>query len=100
MHGMVNRNSLPPVVGDFRAVVFGHKDAGWVWDDFGDPAKGELPDYEEQSDDEDPLDSDVGQSTVPSLEAVDELESGSWSSNDDSLLTHWTTSTSGSPSPR
>lgn len=56
-----------------------------MWDDFGDPAKGELPDYEEQSDDEDPLDSDVGQSTVPSLEAVDELESGSWSSNDDSL---------------
>lgn len=47
---------------DIEAVVFGHNtDIGWIWNDIGDPNKGEPPLSDEESDD-DPEDSGVGSS--------------------------------------
>ncbi|KAL3475573.1 hypothetical protein BJX99DRAFT_271076 [Aspergillus californicus] len=49
--------------GGTAAVVFGHNtNTGWIWNDVGDPEKGEPSLSEEESDDNDPVDSGIGSS--------------------------------------
>jgi len=55
---------------DVGAVEFGHNTGiGWIWNDFGGPEKGEPPLTDEESDDDDPVDSGMGSSirssTIP-----------------------------------
>lgn len=55
--------STPLSLEDNGAVVFGHSASiGWIWNDFGDPEKGELPSMDEESDDDNSADSGVGPS--------------------------------------
>ncbi|KAL6904704.1 hypothetical protein GGI43DRAFT_287411 [Trichoderma evansii] len=50
------------------AVVFGHSASiGWIWNDFGDPRKGELPLLDEESDDDNSADSGIGLSLRSSI---------------------------------
>ncbi|KAM0516344.1 hypothetical protein ACHAPE_005491 [Trichoderma viride] len=57
---------------DSGAVVFGHSASiGWIWNDFGDPEKGEPPIMGEETDDDDPPDSGLGSSNVYSLQHED-----------------------------
>lgn len=47
------------------AVAFGHNTViGWIWKDFGDPEEGEPPLSDEESDDDDLVDSGVGSSIL------------------------------------
>lgn len=52
-----------PLLEGSGAVVFGHNvDMGWIWNDFGDPKKGQLPLMDEESDDDNSADSGIGPS--------------------------------------
>jgi hypothetical protein len=47
-----------PLLESAGAIVLGYnKDAGWIWDDFGEPEKGDLPVSDDDSDKEAILDS-------------------------------------------
>ncbi|EHK40431.1 hypothetical protein TRIATDRAFT_181285, partial [Trichoderma atroviride IMI 206040] len=60
----ISRSLLPStslLLKDSGAVVFGHSPGiKWIWNDFGDPEKGELPLMDEESDDDSPPDSGIG----------------------------------------
>lgn len=46
---------------DSGAVVFGHSAGiGWIWNDFGDPEKGEVPVLDEESNNDCPPDTGIG----------------------------------------
>ncbi|KAB8259361.1 hypothetical protein BDV32DRAFT_150476 [Aspergillus pseudonomiae] len=75
---------VPFPLRDIGAVVFGYnKDARWIWNDIGHPKKGDLPESDEESDDDDfPNDSGIGSSsgissTIPTYEAHGDLRNGS-----------------------
>jgi nucleoside phosphorylase len=58
--------SLP--LKDIGAVAFGHNTGiGWMWNDFGDPERGDPPSSVEESDDDDLVDSGIGSSILLSI---------------------------------